>query len=553
MNVPKMSGWRISRRLLTLVAPLKGIMALAILSGSLGHLAAIAIPALGAWGIVRVIDGEPLWFAGFFALLIGLGLARALLHYGEQLANHYIAFKILAIIRDKVFRALRRLAPARMEEKDSGTLVSVITADIELLEVFYAHTISPVAIAIVVNGAMVGFFAYWHPAYALLALCCYLLLAIAVPLVTARWGKEAGRAQRADLSRLNNVILDSFRGIRECIQFAAGDRRVDMMDEATGRLRRSSRALADVSARNVGLSTAVVLVATMAFLSLATVLYRAGAVGQQGVLIPLIAFMSSFGPVLALSNLANNLLLTFACGERVLGLLDEEPVVDTVTNENILPLDRLAMVNVNFSYDNKTVLDNWSLGVRRGDVLGISGPSGCGKSTALKLMMRFYDPDAGEVRIDDVDLRTVDTSLLRSREAYMTQSTHLFNDSLRENVRIARLDASDAEVEEACRKAAIHEAILAFPDGYETVAGHLGDRLSAGERQRIGLARAFLHDGKLTLFDEPTANVDSLNEGMILKAIREEAREQAVVLVSHRPSTLRIADRLLKVETVRPS
>lgn len=542
------SGWRIAMALIGMVRPFAWVMVLAIGFGMIGHLAAIAIPAYAAWWIVSANMEQAGGFMTMAAIFLGLGILRALCHYFEQLANHYLAFRILAVIRDHIYRALRRLAPAKLMGKDSGTLISLITTDIELLEVFYAHTISPVAIAIGVEAVVIVVLGSFHHAYAVVALLAYLALGVVVPFLTEAWGKEAGAEQRRALSKFNAILLDIFRGIRESIQFSAGERQFKRLQEQNGILRQANQTLARVTGRNSSLSLGVLLIFDLIFLLLTFGLYQDGQVDMAGVLFPAVLFLSSFGPVLALASLANNLLLTFACGDRVLNLLAEEPVVAEVVDKPLNHLDTLAMDNVSFRYSDKKILDDWTLALDRKSAIGLSGPSGSGKSTALALLMRFYDPSSGEVRLNDQNLSELDTASLRRLQASMSQQTHLFCTSLRENVRLARLDATDMEVEEACRQAAIHDVIMGFPDGYDTYAGDLGDRLSAGERQRIGLARAFLHGGDLLLLDEPTANIDGLNEKIILKKLRALKGRCGMVLVSHRPSTFEIVDRILRVE-----
>lgn len=535
------------KRLMTLVKPLTGVMILAIVMGSLGHLVAIAIPSGATLVLAKLSVGEIVNLKLAFWVLVICGVLRGVFHYIEQLSNHYIAFKILAIIRDKVFRAFRRLAPAKLETKDSGSMISVVTTDIELLEVFYAHTISPVAIAIVVCTTVFAIMWHYHVAYALLIGFIYFVLSIVVPVVTYNIGKETGDSQRKALSHLNNIILDTFRGIKECIQFRYKERALENIEKGSESLNALSRKLSDYMGTNFGISLAVVLSSYVFFVALGGWLYQRGEVGIEGFIVPIVLAISSYGPSLALSSLANNMMLTLACGRRVFGLLEEEPTIaDNTTGERV-DFEDLDVSEVSFGYGEKKILDNITFSLKKNEMIGIRGKSGTGKSTLLKLIMRYYDPQKGSLEMNKVNLKDLETANLRENESFVAQHTYIFKDTIRKNLLVAKEDATDEDLDKACKKASIYDFIQSLPNGYDTYAGELGERFSAGEKQRLGLARAFLHDAPLMLFDEPTANIDSLNEGEILRAIDKERANKAICIVSHRPSTFRIVDRFLDV------
>jgi ATP-binding cassette subfamily C protein len=548
------SGIKVMGELIGLVRPLAHIMVFAVVTGVLGYLTAIFITVFGGLAIAEILGFPgPLSLRTLLSAVIFLAVARGLLRYAEQLSNHYIAFKILALIRNKVFTALRRLAPAKLEGRDKGNLISIITSDIELLEVFYAHTISPIAIAFLTSLIMVAFIAGYSPLLALLALAAYLTVGVLVPVGVSKLGSDVGLAYRNGFGDLNSFVLDSLRGLKEIIQYGMGQKRLLQLNARTDELSRKHRELKKYEGLAKAITDTVILFFSAAMLFTGLLLYTRGAVGFDGVLIPTIAMMSSFGPVVALSSLSNNLRHTLASGNRVLDLLEEEPVVEEVEDGKILDFGTVECSNIDFAYGAEPILEDYSLQIRENNIVGIHGRSGSGKSTLLKLLMRFWDVDNGRVAIAGEDIRNVNTSSLRNLQGYLTQETHLFNDTIAENIRIAKPDATLEEIIEAAKKAAVHDFIVSLPNGYETNVGELGESLSSGERQRIGLARVFLHDAPFVLLDEPTSNLDSLNEGMILKSLLEESENKTMVLVSHRKSTMNIADLVIEMESGRAS
>lgn len=545
------SGFTVMARLIGLVKPLAGFMVLAILMGLIGHLCAAFITIFGGYAVLDLLKfNTPVGLAAIFILVGVFALLRGVLRYAEQACNHFIAFKLLALIRDKVFQALRKLCPAKLEGKDKGDLISVITSDIELLEVFYAHTISPAAIAFLFTIVLCLFIGSYHPVLGVFALTAYITVGVAVPLITSGLSGDDGMKFRTKSGDLSSFVLDSLRGLSETIQYGQGEKRLSEMNERTDELSKDEAGMKRTSGRNLAVTNTVILVFDLAMLFVSTLLYQNGSLDFSGVLIPTIALMSSFGPCVALANLGSTLQNTFAAGNRVLDILEETPAVREVTDRPEITFNGAAAENVTFSYGTEIILDDVSLQIPEGSVVGIVGRSGSGKSTLLKLLMRFWDVQKGSVKISGTDITEINTANLRNTESFVTQETHLFHDSIKNNLRIANLDATEEEIEEACKKASVHDFIMSLPQGYDTPVGELGDTLSGGERQRIGLARAFLHNAPFLLLDEPTSNLDSLNEAVILKSLNEERRNKTVVLVSHRQSTMRIAGQVYSVESL---
>lgn len=545
--------------LIGLVKPLLHIMLAAIILGTAGYLCAIFLTILAGQVIVHgLIAGGAGSVKTIITLMLIIAVLRGILHYAEQYCNHFIAFKLLAIIRHKVFAALRKLCPAKLEGRDKGNLISIITTDIELLEVFYAHTISPIAIAALTSLVMVIFIGRYHWLAGILALAAYLVVGVVIPMWNGRRGSQMGMEFRTNFGELNSFVLDSLRGLDETIQYDQGEKRKEQMSERSRSLAGMQEKLSKMEGAQRSFTNLVILLASFGMLALTVWLYGKEEIGFEGILTCTIAMMGSFGPVVALSSLSNNLNQTLASGERVLSLLEETPMVEEIPEDMHIKIvsenfSGAEAKNVTFAYENETILDDYSLKLEPGKITGIHGASGSGKSTLLKLLMRFWDVNQGSVSVDGEDVRKIPTRHLRDMESYVTQETHLFHDSIANNIAVGSPGASREAIIEAAKKASIHDFIMKLPKGYDTEVGELGDTLSGGEKQRIGIARAFLHDSPLILMDEPTSNLDSLNEGIILKSLREASKKKTVVLVSHRKSTMNIADTVFEMKNGRIS
>lgn len=549
------SPLEIVRRLIVLVKPMLPVMLAAIVMGVAGYFCATFITIFGGFGILAALGlDSPVSTVGTaFGCILVFALLRGVLRYAEQASNHYIAFKLLALIRDKVFGALRRLTPAKLEGRDRGDLISLITADIEALEVFYAHTISPVCIAVLCVTGMTGFVAGYHPLSALVLLAGYLLVGVALPVWSAKRGDAVARAYRKALADTNSYVLESLRGLRDTLQYQDAENRAGGITAHSEELGARQKALKYREGVTVAATNTLILLTAVAVLGVSAGLYQSGKMGVEGVLVCTLSALSSFGPVVALANLGASLTQVFASADRVLDLLDEEPVTADVTDGEDTVFAGASAQEVSFAYDGEEVLHELSLEIPEGEIVGITGRSGSGKSTFLRLLMRFWDVKSGSLKFGGQEIRRVNTEALRQQESLVTQETELFDDTIENNIRIAKRDATHEEVEAACRKAALDEFIRSLPKGYDTPVGELGGALSGGERQRIGVARAFLHDAPFLLMDEPTSNLDSLNEGVILRAIREECQDRTVLLVSHRKSTMAAADLSFSVESGRLS
>ena len=549
------NGFVVMGHLLKLVTPLAHIMAFTITMGTLGFLAAIFIMVLGAMGLVNLLNFDThLSFSGILTALIVLAVARGALRYLEQMSGHYIAFKLLALLRDKVFSSLRRLAFVKLQDKQAGQLVSLVTNDIELLEVFYAHTIAPIMIAFFTSAILLLVFGHLSGWFVLVALAAYLTVGVILPIITTKLAREDGRRYRELVGEMNDFFLDSVRGMKEIQLFGYAKQRLAEIQQRSQKIDTAFERIKDQEAKVRVYTEVAVSAFNIIILFTGLILFSLDKIDFSAFLIGVILLMSSYGPVIALSNLSSNLLQTLASGERVLSLLAEEPELKDVESAvDLKDVSRIDVENVNFAYGEEQILSDVSLSVKKGEILGIHGRSGSGKSTLLKLLMRFYDPKSGSIKINGETLPNINTRSLRDNMAYITQQTYIFNETIEENIRLARRDATLEEIMEAAKKASIHDFILSLPQGYQTKMTELGGNLSDGEKQRIGIARAFLHNAPIILLDEPTSNLDSLNEAMILKSLLNVKAEKLIILVSHRQSTMAICDQVIGIENGRMS
>ncbi len=552
----RMSGGRIMASLIVLLGSLAYVMVFAVINGTLGFLCSMGVTVFGAVGIAKALGEQiALSYGWIIGLTVGLGVMRGALRFVEQYCNHYIAFRLLAVLRDKIFTALRRLCPAKLESKQKGSIISMLTSDIETLEVFYAHTVSPICIAITVSTAVflfVGFVSSWY--LSLVALAGFIAVGIIAPLVSSSLMRDAGVKYRARFSAFNAYFLDSIKGIKDIVLNNAGDIRKNEVDERSEELLKHTHELKYKIANATAFTEFTVSFMTLVATAVAVALVLAGKISVGKAIIGVVAIFGSFGPVIAISALPGNLTQTFASGDRVLKLLGEKPVVERIENGIKFDFDDLEVKDLYFGYEkDNAVLEDICMNAKRGEIVGIVGESGCGKSTLLKLLMRFWSKDGGEILYNGNEIETINSDNLLDNVTMVSQSTYLFDETIADNLRIAKEDATDEELENACRQASIHEFICQMAGGYDTKAGALGDNLSAGEKQRIGLARAFLRGSGLILLDEPTSNVDSINEGIILRSLAEQKKDKAIILVSHRESTMAIADRVYRIDKGRIS
>lgn len=544
------SGAKIMTSLILFLGSLTYIMILAVINGSAGFLCAMGVTLMGAVGIAKAL-GEPmeLSYAVIITLAVGCGVLRGLLRYLEQYSNHYIAFRLLAVLRDKIFTALRVLCPAKLESKQKGAIIAMITSDIETLEVFYAHTISPICIAVIVSACVVlfvGVVSSWWLAF--MALIGFLTVGIILPMISSDRLKASGVRYRAEFASFNAYFLDSIKGMKDIVLNNVGKKREKEVSDRSDLLLAETKKMKHDTSRAAAATELCVSLFILLTLAVGILLVEQNMLSVGRMIIGVVAVFGSFGPVIAISALPGNLTQTFASGDRVLNLLSEEPAVTPIRDGKRMEYHDLAVKDLSFSYDQETeVLKNICMHAKKGEIIGIVGESGCGKSTFLKLLLRFWQKDGGEINYNGIDIDRIETDNLLDNVTMVSQVTYLFDETIEDNLRIAKRNASMEELEQACKMASVHDFILTLPDGYQTRVGAVGDNLSAGEKQRIGLARAFLRGSELILLDEPTSNVDSINEGIILKALKEQKYKKSIILVSHRESTMAIADRIYRV------
>lgn len=550
-NNQRQSGFKIMSRLIKILKPLAPIMMITITFGVLGFLAAIAITTFGAVAIGNIIGIDMGYtFSMAAKIIIACAILRGILRYIEQYSGHYIAFKILAILRDKVYKALRKLAPSKLETKEKGNLISVITSDIELLEVFYAHTIAPIAIAIL-TSAIIAFVLYTiNPYFGIVSVVFYIIVGCIIPVLSSKLGSEAGFDYRNEFGKTNSFLLDSLRGIKEVLLFGEGERRLEDINSNSDKLNNKLKVIKGHEGLIRACTDITIMLAMLVCLFIGVELFKNHTINLGQVIVAIVLLSSSFGPTVALSNLSNNLMHTFACAQRLFDILDEVPAVNEVEGNEDLDVDFIDIRNMEFKYKGRDeiLLKDVNLSIEKGEKVAIIGESGCGKSTLLKLIMRFWDVDKGSVEISNRDIKNIPTKSLRKSQSLVSQETFLFNDTIENNLKIGKIDATEEEVIEAAKKASIHDFIETLPNGYKTNVGEIGSNLSSGEKQRLGIARAFLHNSQVLILDEPTSNLDTLNEAEILKSIKNESKDNTIIMVSHRKSSTAICDKKVYVK-----
>lgn len=537
--------------LIVLLGSLSYIMILAVIGGSLGFMCAMGVTLLGAVAVAKALgEAVALSYTTIALLCVLCGVLRGILRYFEQYSNHYIAFKLLAVLRDKIFSCLRILCPAKLESKQKGSIIAMITSDIETLEVFYAHTVSPICIAVILSLSVTLFVAYVS-SYILSAIAFigYATVGVALPLIYSKKLKNSGVRYRKEFSSFNAYFLDSIRGIKDIVLSGSGKEREKEVNKRSDALLEETKKMKRYTVKAAATTEAFVSFFIIAVLSAGIFLVTQNMLSLGRMIIGVVAVFGSFGPVIAISALPGNLTQTFASGDRVLNLLSEKPAVLPITKGKDFEFEQLSVKNLSFGYEkDKEVLSDISMFLQKGEIVGIVGESGCGKSTFLKLLLRFWQKDKGEISYNDTDIEEINSQSLIDNVTMVSQSTYLFDETILDNLKIAKPNATKEEIEEACKSASVHSFIISLPQGYDTKVGTLGDNLSAGEKQRIGLARAFLRGSELILLDEPTSNVDSINEGIILSALKAQKHNKSIILISHRESTMAIADKIYRIE-----
>ena len=546
----RQSGIKIMLRLIKVLKPLAPIMMITISFGILGFLSATAITSFGMVAGATVLGFDMgISLKASIIIVIVCAILRGILRFIEQYSGHFIAFKILAILRDKVFVALRRLAPAKLESKEKGNLISIITSDIELLEVFYAHTVAPIAIGVVTSFVIAVVLFKINPVFGLLSVLFYILIGYFIPVFSSKFAKQGGVEYREAFADSNSYFLESLKGIKEILLFDAGEERIQNINQKSDKLHQKMGVIKAHEGIIRAFTDIVIMIAILTFLFVGIELYKKGQINIGQALVAIVVLSSSFGPVVALSNLSNNLIQTFACAQRLFDILDEAPVVEDISGECELQSKDIKVGDISFYYENREeILKNLTLSIKKGEKVAIIGESGSGKSTLLKLIMRFWNVDRGEISIGDKNIKTIPTKTLRKSQTLVSQDTFLFNDTILNNIKMGDENATYDDVVKAAKKASIHEFIMKLPKGYDTNVGELGGNLSSGEKQRLSIARAFLRDSDILILDEPTSNLDTLNEASILKSINDECKDKTIVMVSHRKSSSAICDKRFELK-----
>ncbi len=538
-------------KLFKLIGSFTFVLILAVINGTLGNLLGMSVLVFGSLSIIKALN-ETLLSTPLNVLLIlciASGLLKGLLKYLEQYSNHFIAFKILAILRDKIYAKLRTLAPANLLTKKKGSIVALVTSDIETLEVFYAHTISPIVIATLTSIASFIFVGNMtNYALASILLLGYLVIGVIIPIVSSKIYSKKGVEYRSNFSSFSASFLDFVKAKDEIVLNNKEEEFKNIIDSKSITLLEINKDIKARSSYLLAITNLCVTLTILLVLFVGLTFVRDGNLNIYYLLVVVISITGSFGPVLSLAVLPQNLTQTLASGNRLIDLMEEEPISSDIEGKEDFKFNELRVNHLSFKYENNEILKDISFDIKKGEILGLVGESGSGKSTILNLLLHFFKVDDNMILYNGIDINNINSGSLKDNVTMVSQNTYLFKDTILNNLLVAKMEASIEEVKEACKKASIDDFIESLPDGYNTMISNLAENISAGEKQRIGLARAFLKGAPLILLDEPTSNVDSLNEGIILKSLKEEARDHAIILVSHRLSSLSICDKIIKLE-----
>lgn len=545
----KRTTFKIIVELLKLIGSFIGVILLAVIMGTVGFILAMNITIFAAIGIIKYMGIEiAISYKWLFIIIISSGILRGVVRYFEQYFNHFIAFKLLAIIRGKIFEKLRELSPAKLDSKNKGEIISIIQSDIETLEVFYAHTVSPFLIALLTSTIVflfIGFTTSWT--LALIALASYVIIGGVVPVIYYKVNNKYGKSYRKDLGNFEEYYLDSIYGSLEVLATNNQDNRLNNVSIMSRKLIYTNKGLDKKASLFKNVSNTIIVIMNVIIILVGGYLLSINKIESPTIILAYVVLTSSFGSVLALAALPGNLAMTFASGNRVLDLLEEKPQIEDAKDSEEFVFNSLTIENVSFKYDNDQILNNINIKVNKNEIVGILGPSGCGKSTLLKLLMRFYDVDSGSILYNGKNIKDISIKHLYDNVNLFSQSTYLFTGTIYDNLLIARPDATKEEVKEACKNASILKYIESLPKGFDTKITDLKDNLSSGEKQRLGLARVFLKKPKLLLLDEATSNIDAINESIILNALNKYKEDMTIIMISHRKSTLSICDRIYKL------
>lgn len=527
------------------------ILILAVIMGTIGNLLGNGVLIFASLGVAKIIDPNyiRLSWGWIIALTIISGVLKGILKYAEQYSNHFIAFKILAILRDKIFRKLRELAPANLLDKKKGSIVALVTSDIETLEVFYAHTISPICIALLTSLFMFIFVGSISNYYlALILILGYIIIGVIIPIISSKVYSTSGVEYRETFSNFSSSYLDFIKGRDEIVLNNKEDEFKDIIDTNSTNLLKLNRSIKNKSSILIAITNLFVSLTIIIVLLVGLLEVTNNNLNIASLAIVVISITASFGPVLSLASLPQNLTQTLASGNRLINLMEEEAKVSDIVDKQNFEFETLEVNHLNFKYENNNILNDINFKVEKGTIIGLMGESGSGKSTILNLLLRFFKVEDNMIKYNGIDINQINTNSLRSNVTMVSQNTYLFRDTILNNLKIANLNATLDEVKEACRKASIDKFIESLPNKYDTIVSNEEETISAGEKQRLGLARAFLSGAKLILLDEPTSNVDSLNEKIILKSLKYSSIDHSIILVSHRLSSLSICDKIYHME-----